>query len=168
MIIERGGKPARESRLGPASRAFLQMSSGEAALEGEETSRARKLAALGLAVLMLCAAPLLWAALGPGSDQAAAVVASKSHDQNSGPGSGDDDDNSGPGDGDDPTDTDLSRATTRKGTTRGTTTGTGRGDTRASTRAGTTRTNTATTRGTRVTTATSTVGATTTAGTTTA
>ena len=39
-MSERGRKPPRESRLGPASRAFLQMSSGEAALEGEETSGA--------------------------------------------------------------------------------------------------------------------------------
>lgn len=90
----------REGDLDPASRAFLQMSGGEAAFESEEPSTAHKLAALGLAVLALLAVPVLWLTLGPGNDQAAAVIAAKSHDDSSGPGSGDDD-NSGPGGGDD-------------------------------------------------------------------
>ena len=86
-MSERGGKPPRESRLGPASRAFLQMSSGEAALEGEETSRSRRLAALGFGPDPAGRPPSSGCG-GPGSDQATAVVASKSHDENSGPGSG--------------------------------------------------------------------------------
>src|SRR5829696_4133063 len=89
-----------EGNLGPASRAFLQMSGGEAVLESEGPSRAHKLAALGLAALTLLAVPVLWLTLGPGNDQATAVIAAKSHDDNSGPGGGDDD-NSGPGGGDD-------------------------------------------------------------------
>jgi hypothetical protein len=111
--------------LGPASRAFLRMSEGEAALESEEASRGRKLAALGLAVLALFALPLLWFTLGPGNDQAVAVVAGKSHDDNSGPGSGDDDDdNSGPGNGDDDSSSVTANTTSRgnrdtRGTTRG-------------------------------------------------
>jgi hypothetical protein len=121
-MSERGRRAPGEG-LGPASRAFLLMSEGEAALESEEASRARKLAALGLAVLALFALPLLWFTLGPGNDQAVAVVAGKSHDDNSGPGSGDDD-NSGPGGGDDSTDDDTASATSRnnrdtRGTTRG-------------------------------------------------
>jgi hypothetical protein len=124
-MSERDRSAPRE-RMGPASRAFLQMSAGEAALESEEASRARKLAALGLAVLTLLAVPVLWFTLGPGNDQAVAVVAGKSHDDNSGPGSGDDDDNSGPGDGDDSTGDDSVTASATStgnretaGTTRG-------------------------------------------------
>jgi hypothetical protein len=115
--------------LGPASRAFLRMSEGEAALESEEASRGRKLAALGLATLALLALPLLWFTLGPGNDQAVAVVAGKSHDDNSGPGGGDDDDNSGPGGGDDSTGDDDS-GVTASATSRGNrdTNGTTRGE----------------------------------------
>ena len=114
--------------LGPASRAFLRMSEGEAALESEEASTGRKLVALGLATLALFALPLLWFTLGPGNDQAVAVVAGKSHDDNSGPGSGDDDDNSGPGGGDDSKGDDTSSLTANTTTngnrdTRGTTRG---------------------------------------------
>ena len=61
-MIERGGKPAQESRLGLVAPADVQRG-GRPRRRGDLP--ARKLAALGLAVLMLCAAPLLWAALGP-------------------------------------------------------------------------------------------------------
>ena len=83
--------------LGGTARAFLALSGDEAALDSEEPSRARRLAALLLATLVLIAIPLLWLSTGPG-DQAVALTAGKS--ENSGPGGGeddDDDDNSGPG-----------------------------------------------------------------------
>ncbi len=136
----------REGGLGPASRAFLQMSGGEAALESEQASRARKLAALGLAVLTLLAVPVLWLTLGPGNDQAVAVTATKSDDDSSGPGSGDDD-NSGPGGGDDDTGDD-SDSVTASATSNGAreTAGTTRGE--ASTRDGTATSRRGNTRGT--------------------
>jgi hypothetical protein len=117
-MSERDRRAPGEGRLGPASRAFLRMSEGEAALDSEEASRGRKLVALGLAVLALLTLPLLWLALGPGNDQAVAVVAGKSDDDSSGPGSGDDDDNSGPGGGDDSTG-DESSSVTASATSRG-------------------------------------------------
>jgi hypothetical protein len=134
--------------LGPASRAFLQITGSEAALESEEPSRARKLAALGLAVLALLAVPVLWLTLGPGSDQASAVLAAKSHDDSSGPGSGDDD-NSGPGSGDDDEDSgDDSASITASASSLGNreTAGTTRGE--ASTHDGTATSRRADTRGT--------------------
>jgi hypothetical protein len=135
--------------LGAAPRAFLRLSAGEAALEGGEVSRGRKLAALGFSVLVLIAVPLLWVT--SGADQAVAVAGKSApghgHD-------GDDDDNSGPGgdtagDDDDLTDsrTSADGATSTRASGRATNTGTGRGDTRNSTRGGTTGTNTGTTRG---------------------
>jgi hypothetical protein len=159
----------RADALGPASRAFLQMWGGEAALESEGPSGARKLVALGLAVLTLAAVPVLWFALGPGDDRAVAVAASKS--SNSGPGGGDEDNSgpggggdSGPGGGDDDTGDDSASATASAsstgnretaGTTRGeVTTRDGTKTSRAGNTRGTTRgeastrvTNTGTTRG---------------------
>jgi hypothetical protein len=117
-MSERDRRGPGEGRLGPASRAFLQMSEGEAALDSDEASKGRKLVALGLAVLALLALPLLWLTLGPGNDQAVAVIAAKSDDDNRGPGSGDDDDNSGPGGGDDSTG-DESASATASATSRG-------------------------------------------------
>jgi hypothetical protein len=83
------------ARLGAAPRAYLALCADETEL-ADETSRARKLAALGFALLVLIAVPLLWAA-GPGNDQAIATPAMKSSNSGPGGGGGDDDDNSGPG-----------------------------------------------------------------------
>ncbi len=107
--------------LGPASRAFMRLSAGEAALEEEGPSRARRLLALALAGLILIAVPLIWASTGPGGDQAQAVTVKKS-----GPGSDDDDEG---GSGDDDKDDDGSAATAGTGSkdsaqTAGTTKGT--------------------------------------------
>ena len=117
MSNEGDRRTPREGGLGPASRAFLRMSGGEAALESEQASRARKLAALGLAVLTLLAVPVLWLTRGPGNDQAIAVNATKSDDDSSGPGSGDDD-NSGPGGGGDDDTGDDSDSVTASATSR--------------------------------------------------
>lgn len=106
--------------LGPATRAFLRLSAGEAALEEEGPSRARRMLALALAGLILIAVPVIWASTGPGGDQAQAVTVKKS-----GPGS--DDDEGGPDDED--RDDDGSAATAGTGSkdsarTAGTTKGT--------------------------------------------
>jgi hypothetical protein len=146
-MSKRDRRAPGEGRLGPASRAFLQMSEGEAALESEEVSRGRKLVALGLAVLTLLAVPVLWFTVGPGSDQAVAVIAGKSDDDdNSGPGGGDED-NSGPGGGDDSTGDD-SVSVTASATSTGNreTAGTTRGE--ATTKDGTATTKRGSTRGT--------------------
>lgn len=136
--------------VGAAPRAFMQLGAGEAALEDEGASRARKLVALGLATLFLIAMPLFWLS-GPGGETAVASGAAKSapgpgHDGSGHSGDDDDDeDNSGPGNagnrGDDTTTRGTSRNTTRGDTTRGskkgTDTGTSRGGTQTRTRGGT-------------------------------
>jgi hypothetical protein len=152
-MSERDRRAPVAPSLGPASRAFLQLSGGEAALESEGPSRARKLVASGLAVLALLAVPALWFALGPGDDRVVAVAAAKGG--NSGPGSGGDgDDNSGPGGGgdsghggddsghDDSVSVTASASSTGNRETAGTTTG------EATTRDGTKTTRKADTRGT--------------------
>jgi hypothetical protein len=80
-----------------AARVFSGLQGGDAVLPGE-TSAARKSGALLLAILVLAATPLYFAANAAGLiGDAPAAVAKGS---NSGPGGGDDD-SSGPGSGDD-------------------------------------------------------------------
>ncbi len=111
-----------EARVPAAARAFGSLHAGEALLPGGGPSATRKGGALFLALLVLAAVPLFWAANAAGviGDTPAAVAKS-----NSGPGGGhDDDDNSGPGGGDDDDDTDTARTdqTSANGhSTRGTT-----------------------------------------------
>lgn len=87
--------------VSPAARAFHSLQADDALLPGQ-TSALRRSGALFLALLVLGAVPLFWAANAAGliGDLPAAVA----HSGSSGPGSGhddDDDDRSGPGDGDD-------------------------------------------------------------------
>jgi hypothetical protein len=95
--------------VSPAARVFSSLQAGDALLPGQ-TSAARKTGALFLALLVLGAVPLFWAANAAGliGDVPAAVAKGS----NSGPGGGsDDDDNSGPGGGHDDDD-DASAAAT--------------------------------------------------------
>lgn len=85
--------------ISPAARVFTQLQADEALLPGE-TSMLRRSGALFLALLVLGAVPLFWAANAVGvlGDVPAAVA----HSGSSGSGSDGDEDNSGPGgDGDD-------------------------------------------------------------------
>lgn len=94
----------------PAARVFSSLQAGDALLPGQ-TSALRKTGALFLALLVLGAVPLFWAANAAGliGDVPAAVAKGS----NSGPGGGhDDDDNSGPGNGHDDDDDDVSAAAT--------------------------------------------------------
>jgi hypothetical protein len=108
--------------VSPAARVFSNLQADDALLPGE-ASVLRKSSALFLALLVLGAVPLFWAANAAGviGDLPAAVA----HGGNSGPGSGDDD-NSGPGGGDDDDDDDVAKAqatddTSGANSTRGTT-----------------------------------------------
>lgn len=108
--------------VSPAARVFSTLQADDALLPGQ-TPALRKAGALFLALLVLGAVPLFWAANAAGliGDLPAAVAKGS----NSGPGGGDDDDNSGPGGGHDDDD-DASAAatddTSRNGhSTRGTT-----------------------------------------------
>jgi hypothetical protein len=89
---------SRTRAVPSAARVFSDLQAGDALLPGE-ASALRRSGALFLALLVLAAAPLFWAANAAGliGDVPAAVA----HSGNSGPGGGDDDDDrSGPGDGD--------------------------------------------------------------------
>jgi hypothetical protein len=107
MLKRDEGRARSNPGVGPAPRAFMQLSADGAA-ELEETSPRRKAAAILLSFLVLLAVPFYLAAIahGSGGDQPLAV-------KSSGPGSGDDEDddnsgsggNSGPGSGDDDDDT---------------------------------------------------------------
>ncbi|HWM64880.1 MAG TPA: hypothetical protein VNP96_12940 [Solirubrobacterales bacterium] len=91
-------RPIRTRAVSPAARVFSRLEADDALLPGE-TSALRKSGALFLALLVLGAVPLFWAANAAGviGDVPAAVAKGS----NSGPGGGDgDDDNSGPGGGD--------------------------------------------------------------------
>lgn len=98
--------PTRKNRgrgVSPAARVFSGLQADDALLPGE-ASALRKSGALVLAILVLGAVPLYWAANAAGliGDTPAAIAKGS----NSGPGGGDDDDgNSGPGGGDDDDDT---------------------------------------------------------------
>ncbi len=95
--------------VSPAARVFSNLQAGDALLPGQ-TPALRKVGALFLALLVLGAVPLFWAANAAGliGDVPAAVAKGS----NSGPGGGhDDDDNSGPGGGHDDDD-DASAAAT--------------------------------------------------------
>jgi hypothetical protein len=99
MLKRDEGRARSNPKVGPAPRAFMQLSADGSA-ELEETSPRRKAAAILLSFLVLLAVPFYLAAMahGSGGDQPLAVKS------NSGPGSDDDDDedSSGPGsDGDD-------------------------------------------------------------------
>lgn len=89
----------RTRAVSPAARVFGNLQADEALLPGE-TSVLRRSGALFLALLVLGAVPLFWAANAAGviGDLPTAVA----HGGNSGPGGGDDDDDdrSGSGDGD--------------------------------------------------------------------
>lgn len=85
--------------VSPAARVFTNLEADDAMLPGH-ASALRRSGALFLALMVLGAVPLFWAANAAGliGDLPAAVAKGS----NSGPGSGgDDDDNSGPGSGDD-------------------------------------------------------------------
>jgi hypothetical protein len=92
----------------PAARVFSSLQAADALLPGQ-TSALRKSGALFLALLVLGAVPLFWAANAAGliGDLPAAVAKGS----NSGPGGGHDDDDSGPGGGHDDDD-DASAAAT--------------------------------------------------------
>lgn len=96
--------------VSPAARVFSGLQAGDALLPGQ-TSTTRKAGALFLALLVLGAVPLYWAANAAGliGDVPAAVA--KGSNSGPGSGSGDDDDNSGPGGGHDDDD-DASAAAT--------------------------------------------------------
>lgn len=107
--------------VSPAARVFANLQADDALLPSE-ASALRKTSAVFLALLVLAAVPLFWAANAAGliGDVPAAVAKSG----NSGPGGGDDDDDrSGPGDGDDDGDRtflktdDTSGAVSTRGTT---------------------------------------------------
>jgi hypothetical protein len=89
----------RPRTVSPAARVFTSLQADEALLPGE-VSALRRSGALFLALLVLGAVPLFWAANAAGliGDVPAAVA----HGGSSGPGGGEEDeDDSGPGDGDD-------------------------------------------------------------------
>lgn len=93
--------PRRSKRARPvsgAARVFSDLQANDALLPGQ-ASAMRRTSAVFLALLVLAAVPLYWAANAAGliGDVPAAVAKGS----NSGPGGGDDDDNSGPGSGDD-------------------------------------------------------------------
>jgi hypothetical protein len=93
-------RPTRTQAVSPAARVFSRLEADDALLPGE-TSALRKSGALFLAIMVLGAVPLFWAANAAGviGDLPAAVAKGS----NSGPGGGED--NSGPGDGDGDEDT---------------------------------------------------------------
>lgn len=104
-----------------AARVFTNLQANDALLPGH-ASAVRRTSAILLALLVLAAVPLYWAANAAGliGDVPAAVAKSG----NSGSGGGDDDDNSGPGSGDDDDDRTFLKTddTSRNGhSTRGTT-----------------------------------------------
>jgi len=96
----------------PAARVFSNLEADDALLPGH-ASAMRRSGALFLALLVLAAVPLLFAANAAGliGDLPAAVAKGS----NSGPGGGDDDDSSGPGGGDDDDDDSGTGTHTRTG-----------------------------------------------------
>jgi hypothetical protein len=107
---------ATERAVSPAARVFSSLQADDALLPGE-TSAVRRSGALFLALLVLGAVPLFYAASAAGliGDLPAAVAKNSS----SGPGSGDDD-SSGPGPGGDDDDDDDTGTQTRSRTGHGT------------------------------------------------
>jgi hypothetical protein len=100
MLKRDEGRARSAPGVGPAPRAFMQLSADGAA-ELDEKSPRRKAAAILLSFLVLLAVPLYLAAMAQGSagDQPLAVKSSDEDDDNEGQGG--DDDNEGPGGDDD-------------------------------------------------------------------